>query len=355
MAANNIFQTQSFYFRRAFFCVRGSLIPQRIRSHVRHKSTPPPPSPFKQELTAQQPHLLAALFLSLYADAQAPWGPGAAGGNNNQAGSGQRPGGGGGQWSGNGAPWQGNPWAPGNGGQRPGGGGGGNNNGEQAPWRASGNQGPFQWPPRQTSGFGGGPWGWPPGTQQQGGGRQTPQQTPQQTVVVTPTVTVTITRPSPAAGNVGGGDQTPWAPGASTTKPAATAPAAGGGGGESAWSQPSAWGPPRQPFGPTSTATGPQTIPTTTTEAPREPVPFMTLCGPAQYVEDDVSNALVAGCWYKNKTQTKGGYPKVFANAEKINFGDVVAPWYEFPLISSAAYVGGEFFPSGFKMQRLTA
>jgi hypothetical protein len=145
-------------------------------------------------------------------------------------------------------------------------------------------------------------------------------------------VTITITRSAPAAGG-----QNPWAPGAST-KPA----------GEPSWTQPSAWGPPRQPFGPTATATGPQTIPTTTTDPPREPVPFLTQCGTTQYVEDDVSNALVAGCWYKNKTQTKSGYPKVFANDEKIGFGDVVAPWYEFPLISSAAYVGGEF-PPGFK------
>jgi hypothetical protein len=70
-------------------------------------------------------------------------------------------------------------------------------------------------------------------------------------------------------------------------------------------------------------------------------VPFLTACGATSYVEEDVSNALVAGCWYKNKTQTKGGYPRVFENAERINFGDVAAPLYEFPLISSAAYVGG--------------
>lgn len=151
-------------------------------------------------------------------------------------------------------------------------------------------------------------------------------------------MTVTITRPAPGAY---GGDQTPWAAGASTAKPAA----------DPAWTQPSAWGPPRAPFGGAvgPTPTGPQTIPTLTQDAPREPVPFLTQCGQTQYVEEDVSNALIAGCWYKNKTQTKGGYPKVYGNAEKINFGDVVAPWYEFPLISSAAYVGGEFSPPSWR------
>jgi hypothetical protein len=140
-------------------------------------------------------------------------------------------------------------------------------------------------------------------------------------------VTVTLTR-SPG-GEAAPPDQTPWGGGGAPVQP-------------HTWLQPSAWGPPRSPFGPPATPTGPQTIPTTTTERPRDPVPFLTTCGTTNYVEDDVSNALVAGCWYKNKTQTKNGYPKLFANVEQINFGDVVAPLYEFPLISSAAYVGGE-------------
>jgi hypothetical protein len=113
------------------------------------------------------------------------------------------------------------------------------------------------------------------------------------------------------------------------------------------WTQPSAWGPPRSPFGPTSTPTGPQTIPTTTTEFPRPNVPFLTVCGMTKYVEDDVSNALITGCYYKNKTQTvnKSEYPKPFDNSRgRFNFGDVLGPFWEFPLISSAAYIGGESF-----------
>jgi hypothetical protein len=108
------------------------------------------------------------------------------------------------------------------------------------------------------------------------------------------------------------------------------------------WTAPSVWGPQRtSPFG--ATPTGPQTIPTTTTEAPKEPVPFIAVCGTNRYVEDDISNAIVAGCYYKNKTQTvnKSQYPKQFQNSQRFNFGQIAGPYYEFPLIGSAAYIGG--------------
>lgn len=73
-------------------------------------------------------------------------------------------------------------------------------------------------------------------------------------------------------------------------------------------------------------------------------MPFLTVCGGMKYVEDDVSNALITGCYYKNKTQTvnKSEYPKPFDNSRgRFNFGDVLGPFWEFPLISSAAYIGG--------------
>jgi hypothetical protein len=110
------------------------------------------------------------------------------------------------------------------------------------------------------------------------------------------------------------------------------------------WTAPTAWGPNRtKPFG--QTPTGPQTIPTTTTAPPKEPVPFMTNCGRARYVEDDVSNALIAGCYYKNKTRTvnKSEYPRPFQNLYNFNFEPVTGPFFEFPLIASAPYVGGKF------------
>lgn len=64
-------------------------------------------------------------------------------------------------------------------------------------------------------------------------------------------------------------------------------------------------------------------------------------------MEEDVSNALIAGCYYKNKTMTvnKSEYPKAFTNTN-FNFGDVKGPYWEFPLINSAAYIGGELFHS---------
>ncbi|KAF2666975.1 Ribonuclease/ribotoxin [Microthyrium microscopicum] len=109
------------------------------------------------------------------------------------------------------------------------------------------------------------------------------------------------------------------------------------------WTQPSAWGPPRSPFGPNPTPTGPQTIPTTTTDAPKEPVPFLTTCGRKKYIEYDVSNAIIGGCFYKNKTQTvnKSEFPKAFPNQQGFNFGDVKGPYWEFPLIDSGGYIGG--------------
>jgi hypothetical protein len=113
------------------------------------------------------------------------------------------------------------------------------------------------------------------------------------------------------------------------------------------WTAPSAWGPPRNPFGPqTATPLGPQTIATTTTELPKAPVPFVTVCGGTRYVEDDVSNALITGCYYKNKTTTvnKSGFPKAYTNPQNFNFGDIQGGLWEFPLISSAGYVGGKSF-----------
>jgi hypothetical protein len=152
-----------------------------------------------------------------------------------------------------------------------------------------------------------------------------------------PRPTVTITRSQPASRPTVTYQATP---------PPYGQPPGGEPGPTRTWTQPSAWGPPRNPFGPTSTPTGPQTIPTTTTEAPRPNVPFLTVCGGTRYVEDDVSNALIAGCFYKNKTSTvnKSEYPKQFDNSNgRFNFGDVAGPYWEFPLISSAAYIGGEF------------
>jgi hypothetical protein len=69
----------------------------------------------------------------------------------------------------------------------------------------------------------------------------------------------------------------------------------------------------------------------------------LTVCGEIRYVEDDVSNALIAGCFFKNKTMTvnKSEYPKSFVNNFGFNFGDVKGPFWEFPLINSAAYIGG--------------
>jgi hypothetical protein len=78
---------------------------------------------------------------------------------------------------------------------------------------------------------------------------------------------------------------------------------------------------------------------------PRPNVPFLTDCAGTKYVEDDVSNAIIAGCFYKNKTKTvnKSEYPKAFDNRQyNFNFGDVLGPYWEFPLINSAAYIGGK-------------
>jgi len=41
-------------------------------------------------------------------------------------------------------------------------------------------------------------------------------------------------------------------------------------------------------------------------------------------------------------TVNRSEWPKTFDNAgNKFNFGDVKGPFWEFPLISSAAYIGG--------------
>jgi hypothetical protein len=73
-------------------------------------------------------------------------------------------------------------------------------------------------------------------------------------------------------------------------------------------------------------------------------VPFLTTCGYTKYVEYDVSNALISGCYYKNKTKTvnKSEFPRPFENTYNFNFGDVLGPYWEFPLISSAGYIGGK-------------
>jgi len=179
---------------------------------------------------------------------------------------------------------------------------GGNNGG--SPWFGDGNaNGGAPWQ-------GGVPWGQPTSTQSM--------------------VTVTMTRTAPWGGVTPPPQTQTQQPPRTTTR---------------TWTAPSAWGPPRSPFGPsTSTPTGPQTIPTTTTEMPKEPVPFVTICGYTRYVEDDVSNAIISGCYYKNKTTTvnKSGWPKLFPNDQKFNFGDIKAPYWEYPLINSAAYVGGD-------------
>lgn len=89
------------------------------------------------------------------------------------------------------------------------------------------------------------------------------------------------------------------------------------------WSQPSSWGLPRDPLSPTPVAIDPLTIVTTTTDLPHLVVPFLTNCGGIKYVEDDVYNALLFGCLYKNKTQTvyESEYPKSFPNTQRFNFG----------------------------------
>jgi len=110
--------------------------------------------------------------------------------------------------------------------------------------------------------------------------------------------------------------------------------------GDSSWTQPLSWGPTTTPYGP-ATPTGPQTIPTTTTQAPEEPVPYLTHCGPMSYVEDDVRNALTVGCQMMKKSNQKGGYPKDFQNDGSFNFGDVLGPYWEFPVIPFANYIGG--------------
>jgi len=140
---------------------------------------------------------------------------------------------------------------------------------------------------------------------------------------------------------------------------------------EPKWTPPPQWGPKtgRQPFGPKSPTIGgppgaitgapkPQStrpdycsntdvICTTTIEAPREPVPFKVTCGRLLYLEDDVSNALTAGCFYvKNKKKIgNSDYPKIFENRQRFDFGPVGAGagqvLYEMPLIGSAAYAGG--------------
>jgi hypothetical protein len=61
-------------------------------------------------------------------------------------------------------------------------------------------------------------------------------------------------------------------------------------------------------------------------------------------VEDDVHNALLMGCLYKNKTQTinDSGYPAPFPNSQRFNFGVIQGPYWEYPLISSAGFIGGK-------------
>jgi hypothetical protein len=66
-------------------------------------------------------------------------------------------------------------------------------------------------------------------------------------------------------------------------------------------------------------------------------------CGKTRFNEYDVSNALNTGCYYWKKNQKIAGteFPKLFPNTGRFDFGDIKGPFYEFPLIDSAAYVSG--------------
>ncbi|KAF2396847.1 hypothetical protein EJ06DRAFT_559487 [Trichodelitschia bisporula] len=123
------------------------------------------------------------------------------------------------------------------------------------------------------------------------------------------------------------------------------------------WTAPAQWGPKgTRPFGPrTTTVYGtpgalppsptrePEPAGPTSTDPPKEPVPFVVTCGRTRYVEDDISNALTAGCFYQKKgTKVNGSeFPKEFVNNQGFDFGELRAPFYEFPIIPSAPYVGG--------------
>jgi hypothetical protein len=138
------------------------------------------------------------------------------------------------------------------------------------------------------------------------------------------------------------------------------------------WTPPPQWGPKgSRPFGPrtttvtvstTPTAGGRRTtkppapkvtsynsdqIPTTTTDLPKEPVPFIATCGKKRYDEYDVSNALTAGCFYFKKGTKLAGteFPKAFVNTQRFDFGDIRGQLMEFPLIESAPYISGMSFP----------
>jgi len=142
---------------------------------------------------------------------------------------------------------------------------------------------------------------------------------------------------------------------------------------EPKWTPPPLWGiqSGRQPFGPkTATTAAPfpgavtaapqapsasrpdycsntDVICTTNVEPPREEMPFKVTCGRTLYLEDDINNAITAGCFYVKNNKTIGGseYPKVFGNQQRFDFGPVGKgagqALYEMPLIGSAAYAGG--------------
>jgi len=107
---------------------------------------------------------------------------------------------------------------------------------------------------------------------------------------------------------------------------------------------PTTWGP-TVTFGPSGgTPTAPQTIPTTTTEAPKPRVPFLTICGPTRYSEYDVHNAILVGCGWvtkivNNGTVYKSGFPKQFVNHQGISFDNMRGPFWEYPLILDGAYI----------------
>jgi hypothetical protein len=83
---------------------------------------------------------------------------------------------------------------------------------------------------------------------------------------------------------------------------------------------------------------------TTTIDEPKEPVPYAVTCGKTRFNEYDVTNALNTGCYYWKKNSKIAGteFPKLFNN-NRFDFGEIKGPFYEFPLIDSAAYVSGMF------------
>ncbi|TID18769.1 putative extracellular guanyl-specific ribonuclease T1 [Venturia nashicola] len=145
------------------------------------------------------------------------------------------------------------------------------------------------------------------------------------------------------------------------------------------WTPPPSWGPRTIPFGPkppqdppTTTpppplpvpvpnqpnqppkpkpagtrpdyCTNPDLICTTANNEHKEPIPYAVTCGKSRFNQFDVSNALSTGCYWFKKNSTISGteFPKVFDNSKgRFDFGKLKGPFFEFPLIDSAAYVSG--------------